>query len=297
MSDAKEREADTTEFTLTLITFLILSLFLGWMLYLLISTNFQTTNPESPVTSDARARTSVTCPRDECSTNIISGFKVCPEANKEIIINPSTDVCNPRFECNNPLTPFAVQSDGSTRLDGTCEDGVQCACARQSKCPDYVLSVFTVSNGNFFDPLPGQRISFPQKSVFIAGGGASGGAATDLPPIQFSDPGTTFCLAKLSILPLATPGCKFVSATSNDIFTYDDLVLCMGAQSGCDGINSNPCLQGVLAIVSNDPDSLSATDISTYQYGCVRGNPCACGEVAVYDTRFGGVVCKKLSFT
>ena len=76
-----------------------------------------------------------------------------------------------------------------------------------------------------------------------------GGGQTDTPPIQFSNPATTFCAASLAFLHLSNPGCNFVKAPDGNIMNYYDLLLCFGLQKGCSGIQCSPCLQGTLAII------------------------------------------------
>lgn len=276
---------------LPLITLIIFIIFLGGMIYLLIASHFQSTTPQNPVKSDVRTQTTFTCPAGQCGTNLLTGVKTCPQLNVPITINPAESVCNSRLACDNPLTPFAVQSDGSTNINGVCESNSECACLSVSQCADYVLSAFTTSNGSAFQSVPGQRITFPQKTTFVN----AGGTQTDTPPIQFNNPGTTFCTAPISWLPLSGPGCNFVSATSSNNFTLQDLQLCMGEVLGCSGLAGSPCLQGTLAALSSNPDTINAQTVLSAQFACVRGESCPCGQIAIFDTNFGGIVCKQLS--
>lgn len=283
---------ETAEVILPIIILIVVIAFVGWMLYLLISSGFRSTSVSDPVSSDNRTQTNITCATGQCGTNIQSGFKTCPAENVAITIDPAVSVCNSRFVCDNPLTPFAVNSDGSTNINGVCEPNVECPCLQISQCPNYVLSVFTTSNGNPYQQLNGQRITFPQQSTYVS---TVGGGQTDTPPIQFSNPATTFCAASLAFLPLSNPGCNFVKAPDGNSMTYSDLLLCMGLQKGCSGVQGSPCLQGTLAIISDDPDTLVTQNLQNYQFACVRGEPCPCGQVAIFDTNFGGIVCRQLS--
>lgn len=283
---------ETAEIVLPIVILIVVIAFVGWMLYLLISSGFRSTSPGDPVTSDNRTVTKIICATGQCATNIQSGFKTCPVNNNEsVIVDPAHAVCNSRFVCDNPLTPFAVNSDGSTNINGICETNTECPCIRVFQCPNYVLSVFTTSNGNPYQQLAGQRITFPQQSTYVS---TVGGGQTDIPPIQFSNPATTFCAASLAFLPLSSPGCNFVGAPDGNSMTYEDLLLCFGSQKGCSGLQSSPCLQGTLAIISDNPDTLIRQNIENYQYGCVRGEPCPCGQVAIFDTNFGGILCRQL---
>lgn len=278
---------------LPLIVLIVIIVIVVWMLILLITSGFETSSAENPVTGDNRApeETPTFCPPGQCATNLLSGFKTCPTNSADgVPVDPSSEVCNDAEFCNNPLTPFAVQSDGSTNIDGVCETGTQCRCLRTLQCPEYVLSAFTTRNGNPYLALDGQRLTFPQTSNYVDGNGQ----VINTPPIQYSDPGTTFCSAPLAWLPLTSPGCNFVNAERANSMSYDDLVVCMGLPSGCNGAVGNACASGTLAIITNDPESLTQDNIVRQQYGCVRGTPCPCDQVAVYDTEFGAIICRQL---
>lgn len=281
---------ETADILLPLIVLIVFIAFIGWILYLLISSGFKTTSPGNSVASDKRGTTSIVCAPGQCATDLFSGFKTCPAENISITVNPSKAVCNSRFVCDNPLTPFAVQSDNSTNINGICEPNTECPCIAVSQCPEFIVSVFTTSNGNPYTSFSGQRLVFPQKSSYVS----TNGTPSTTPPLQFNNPATTFCAAPLAWLPLSNPGCNFISAANGNSMTYDDLVLCSGAISGCSGFNSSPCLQGILAAISNNPDNLTQQNITTTQFACVNGTPCPCGTIAIFDTNFGGVICREL---
>lgn len=282
---------DVSGIFIPLVVLIVFIVFFGIIGYLLLSSNFESTNPANRVASDPRSVNEVfTCPAGQCATDLFTGLKTCPSENVPIIINPMTSVCNSRYVCDNTLTPFAIMSDGSTNLNGVCEPGVECGCLRYQQCPNYILSAFTVRGGNVYQPIANQRISFPQISTYLS---EATGETTTLPPIQYND-STTFCFASLAWLPLSTPGCNFYPATQTNSMTIEDVALCQGMINGCTGVVGNPCLQGVLAIISNDPDNINRNNISTMQFGCVRGEPCPCGKLAVYDTNFGGIICRDI---
>lgn len=281
---------DTSDVVIPLIILIIFVLFFGYMLYLLASSGFQSTTPEDPVNSDNRSSLYLQCPVGQCATNLLSGFKTCPTTNAPLLVDPTQEVCNSAFVCDNPLTPFALQSDGSTNLNGVCEPNTTCACLRTSQCPSYIRSAFTTSGGNPYQSLSGQRITFPQISTYVN----NSGQATTNPPIQFNNPATTFCAAPLAWLPLSNPGCNFVNANQSNAMNYYDLVFCMGMSQGCSGVFNNPCLQGTLAVITDNPESITIENINTFQAGCVEGTPCPCDMLTVYDTNFGGVICLNL---
>lgn len=281
---------NTPDIVLSLVVLIILIVFLGWMTYLLISSGFHRTSPGDPVSSDARTNINITCAPGQCATDLFNGAKRCPVGEIPITIDPSHQVCNSRFVCDNPLTPFALQSDQSTNINGVCEPFTECSCLKVSQCANYILSVFTTSNGNPYQTLNGQRITFPQISTYVA----AAGGQTDTPPIRFNNPATTFCSAPLSWMPLSNPGCNFIGTTDPNSITYEDLLLCMGMVNGCSGLQGSPCLQGTLAFLSSNPDTLTQNSIYTTQLACVRGEPCPCDQVAIFDTSYGGIVCRSL---
>lgn len=279
----------TSDLVIPLIVLVFIVIFVSYMLYLLISSGFRVTTENDRVSTDRRTDSAVfTCPEGQCATNIMSGFKTCPLGNERLVINPAESVCNSKYVCDNPLTPFAEQSDQSTNMFGACEINTECPCLRISQCPDYILSVFTTSNGDPYRSFTDQRITFPQKTTYITGSGES----SDQPPIRIPNVGTEFCTAPLSWLPLSTPGCNFVSDSNG--MTYQELLICMGLISNCNNVEASPCMQGVLAFVTDQPDSIRQGNINSFQVGCVRGEPCECGEVAIYDTRYSGLLCKIL---
>jgi len=288
-------ESDTTpDLVIPLVILIIFIVFIGWMSYLLISSGFQTTSPGNPVSSDKRVETNIVCAPGQCATDLQSGFKTCPVNEIDsITVNPAQAVCNSPFVCDNLLTPYAVQSDQSTNISGVCEPNTECPCLKVSQCADYILSAFTTSNGNPYESLGGQRITFPQNSSYVANDGSS----TDNPPLQFNNPSITFCAASLAWLPLSNPGCNFVSAANGNSMNIEDLILCMGMANpgGCSGVFGNACLQGTLALLSSNPDTVTPENISRSQYACVRGEPCPCGQITIFDTNYGGVVCRNIS--
>lgn len=274
---------NSSETVIPIIVLVIIILFLIWMLILLIKSGFESTGINNRVSSDARQAIELPCGPGECATNLTSGFKRCPLNDEIITINPISEVCNSKFLCDNPITPFALQSDSSTNLNGVCEPNVECPCLTKSQCSEYILSAYTTSNGNPYIPLTGQRILFPQVSA-------------DSAPISFSDPGRTFCAVPLSWLPISNPGCNFVNPTQNNSMTYEDLTTCMGGISeiGCNGFKGSPCLQGILSIITDNPESLTQQNITTAQFGCTRGTPCPCGMVSIWDTQYGNNICRTL---
>lgn len=275
---------ELADVTISLIVVFVLVAFFGWMGYSLISTKFEKT-PEAKVVSSENFTFS--CLPGQCSTDIETGIKTCPvDPTASMVVDPRVSVCNSAYLCDNPLTPYAKLSDGATTSSGVCAAGIKCPCLKQQICPDYVISIFTSSNGNPYSEVNGQRILFPQQSSFVSN---TGGSSVNTPfSLSNSD---QFCLAPNSWLSLSSPGCPMFSGAMD----YNQLVFCMGGARGCHGLNNNPCLQGTLAVIANDSATVTADSIPLATLGCVRGNPCPCDELAIFDLQYGGVVCRKLT--
>lgn len=271
-----------------MVVLLVFILFFGFIMYLLFSSGFSrnfTTNSTITNPTSQREPGILRCPRGQCATSLVTGTKRCPEDDQmEMEYQPGLEVCNSRFLCDNRITPFASQADGSSQINGVCEEGVECACYSRLYCADYISSIFTASNGNATDPLPSQRISFPQQNAYNAQGAK----------LAFQNPALNFCTVPISWLPLATPGCGFVPGGYTNNMNYEQLVTCMGQEQNCDGSLNSPCLTGTLAIVTSDPESLTRENITNAQAACVFGNSCPCGQLTVYDTNFGATFCRNL---
>lgn len=234
---------ESPEWILTIITLAILIVF--WLFLINAARN------QPP------ARGAVYCDAGKCATNIYNGVKKCPKSGEKIIYDPSLEVCNSPNSCDNLFTRFAVQSDGSTRLDSKCETGVQCRCLSRAQCANFIVGSFRTDGGNAFQPLDTQRISFNQATNYK---NLAGNVSID-PPFQISDPSTEFCAVSLEALQQSR-------------------------------LWPNGCLQGTLAFLPANPDDF---DVNTTPLGCVRGEPCPSGEMAVWDSSKGEVVCQTMS--
>jgi hypothetical protein len=247
-----------------------------YIMYLLISSKFE--QPTFQVT---------TCATGACITDFLTGVKTCPTNDSDTLIyDPTQSACNSKFLCDNPITPYAVQSDGSTNNSGICEPGVPCKCVTMEQCPSYVVSIFTASNGNPYTEFQGQRLSFPQSSSYTP----TNGNPISQPPLQLTNPTSSFCTVSINWLILSSPGCNFTNALNP---SYSDIVTCMGMSSGCSSPIGNPCLQGTLAFIGT-AQNINASNFSNNLLGCVVGESCPCGQVAIYDTGYGGIICKSL---
>ena len=277
-----------------LIVLVFLIIFFIFIICLLSYSNFQATTPENPVISDTRGSLTRECKIGECATNITNGYKICSDdENQPIRYNPTNEVCNKKYECNNTKTPYAIKADGSTTITGICEDKVACSCISNPQCPNYILSAFTTINGSLLKSINNQRIIFPQ-----ANSNTNNGIITTRNPIQLQNPVLQFCSAPLSYLQYASPGCNAILAKDDNSLSYKDLLDCMGMEKNCtgtvyetSGYKGSPCLQGTLAIITDNPDTLNQSQVNSFLLGCVPGETCPCGTVGVFNTNFGALQC------
>lgn len=268
---------DGSDLLIPLIMLIVLILFLGFLIYLLVSSKFSQPslvvdgqgNPSRVLTDSI----TLTCPTDQCGTNLLTGLKRCPPIGQKIDYYPNIEVCNSRNLCDNPLTPYAVLSDGSAISSGVCESSIdgtpaECPCQRVPTCQSYLTSMYQSTGGSGSQPLAGQRISFQQLPTKQPNG----------IPLSYT-PGSEYCTIPLSWLPLA--GCNFVSGGFTNDMNAEAVQECMDLGTACQA--------GTLALITSNSERL---DIKNSQYGCVVGVKCPKGQLTVYDTKLGGIVCR-----
>jgi hypothetical protein len=289
---------DIADIIIPLIVLIFLIIFLIFIISVLSYSNFEVTTPENPVKSDKRGLLSKNCKIGECATNILNGYKLCSDDESiPVKYNPSIEICNKKYECNSSITPYAVSADGSTNITGKCDENVACSCINNPQCPNYILSSFTTINGSLLKSIQNQRIIFPQVNS-----NTNNGIITTSGPIQLQNPVLQFCSAPLSYLQYATPGCNASLVNDTNSLTYQDLLNCMGMEKNCTGTvyektdyKGSPCLQGTLAIITDNPDTLVQSNVNSFLLGCVQGETCPCGQVGVYNTNFGALQCLSIS--
>jgi hypothetical protein len=228
------------------------------------------------------------CPIGQCPTNLNTGEKRC-SANPaiQLLYNPTTEECNPRNSCTGVTTPYGVLSDGSTSLDGSCDPDSQCRCINTLYTPNYIQSIFNVTNGSILQSNP-QNIN---KWYFTQTSTTSTGQGNNI-PFSYTDPTSQFYQISNDLL-IAVQSTKCADLYKNldvgDSISISDTLAC---------VNSNPCIQGAMAYVlpySNaGQDTFSTTgsyanfdlvnDFNTLPLSCVPNsieNPYI--EPAIYD--------------
>lgn len=195
------------------------------------------------------------CPAGECATNVFTGSKRCPESFEvPVAASLPLEVCNPRFSCSDPATPYAINSDSSTNANGLCENDplgnpIACRCQRYASCPVYIRSVFSTYAGNPYDSLDTQRVMLRQTTATLGAGGELS------LPMTITDPANQFCTIPQPWLARAVPGA---------------------------------CLRGTAAYIVPDVENF---DPDAANVGCVDGSPCPTGQLAVWDVKIDQLRC------
>lgn len=226
-------------------TLVLISIILILVLILFITVT-SLLNPTEPLL--------LTCPPQECVTNIYTGIKECPTDATPMAYDPSFSVCNPPTTCTDPRTPYAVQPDGITNSSGQCAGDV-CRCVRASQCPEFISAFFTYVGGNPFqgatqeipgssDPFAGQRLQFVSQSSFLN----QANNTTSNRPLALPNTSQYYCQVPSSWLPRITG-----------------------------------CASGVLAYIPDNPETFTPDQRPTTSVGCVIGTPCIGNQVPYWD--------------
>lgn len=205
--------------------------------------NFYNQGPEIGTLSVYEA-----CDLGDCPTNVYTGEKRCPQnPSIQLLYDPITEVCNPQYSCTDEATPYAINFDGSTNFSGECEADYTCRCTSILTTPNYIQSLFTVTNGNILENNPQLYNTWylTQTASQVSGQGVN-------IPITYDDPANNFYQINYSLLTYVTPSeCDTIikdyiissTGSSSQIIPGEELPIVVGLKC----INSNPCIQGALA--------------------------------------------------
>jgi hypothetical protein len=225
---------------------IIFLIIISWSLILYRSTEYSSSN----------VKALEVCQKSYCPTNRLTGEKRCSkDGSIPLQYDPIFEVCNPIKGCVNDSTPYAVQTDGSTNLNGICDvDG--CRCVNYLSSPEYTQVIFNMQNGNIYSQYATQqgRVVFKQNPTSYVGQG-------NLAPMYYKDPSTQFYEISPSLLSYVTPVCPKLQIIPepNDL----DYVEC---------INSNPCIVGKMAYIPKNSSEFINFNVSDLSGGV----PLAC---------------------
>jgi hypothetical protein len=273
-------------YIIVLITLIFFIVFWCWIAYLLSS-------------EPATGQLLIACVAGQCGTNIYNGEKRCPANDEDVVlIDPSYEVCNSKYVCENSRTPFAVQSDGSTNNSGICEPDTICRCLSYATCSSQSTVLFNTVNGSLYSADPSSRFSLQQ----IAVNGDFGSSQ-----VTFESTSASFCSIKTNYLNRLSPG----SCTFSDS-DYNNINGTVYVATAC--INTNPCIKGVMAFNTSTPsqfeiNGVGLNEVRTFPVTCVNthiscdtlgtecpDNQCPAGLVPYWDERWGLVRCATILF-
>jgi hypothetical protein len=190
----------------------------------------------------------ITC--KECATNVITGDKRCEE---NITAYLDFEICNPQNSCTNPLTPYALNNDRSTNINGICEEGVACPCVSSPSCPFYTSTVFVGQNGNPY--IPDSSFYYKQQIY----NGQKG-----------------LCTIPFTQLSRAVDYCNITDLNS--------FIACVD--------NKTLCLLGNPAVVTDIYD-FEYDKLKDYQIGCFNlSSSCSNKTIPVFNQYTGEIECK-----
>lgn len=216
------------------------------------------------------------CDPGLCAVDTVTGEKFCPEdPTGSQSYNPKTQVCSNKYGCSNSLYRYAILSDGSTDPFGNCEENVVCRCVSSPHCSRYISSVFQAIAGNPYTSDPDTE--FNQTAPFVGQGSIDG------PSINSNN--NTFCTIPRTWLFQSSPGCSTIPP---NLTTIESTKTCF---------DSNPCIYGVPAFITDSSDDFTLSDLDRTPIGCVQGQKCENNSdqffnVTLYDTNLGGIVCR-----
>lgn len=263
-------------FSSALIAISILILFLFFIIFILIY------NYHSPIKIQPSLQY---CHPGQCATNKWNGSKRCLEdVSQAIAYDAGIEVCNDRFLCNNPQTPFALQTDGTTNIMGICNEDQICRCLNYETCSSNIVTIFEQVGQNI--EQKDSRSYLNQKSLSIQGNGGS-------EYFKINDSNTQFCSIKPYHLDRISPGaCTFSNSSEINLL---ELQTCF---------RENPCILGLLAFTPKEPDKFkldknNKNAIYSSIVSCVSSenkngslkNFCEYGYVPIYNKHNNKVEC------
>lgn len=240
------KEDKTTEYLILFFALFLIILIWAGILY------------KSTYFGEGQTKALATCAPGDCPTNRFSGEKRCNK-NKSLALpyDPIYEVCNPSNQCTAVETPYAVQSNGSTNLDGNCDvDG--CQCTTKLYTPSFIESIFNLQTGVMNMTTGVQNMSLTQTPNPYVGEGNN-------VPINYSNPAVQFWEIGLGNLAFLTPNiCSDLFSSSSDPDPT--------RATAMECINRNPCLSGRLSYIPSNSTAFmgfSYNNLETTGLGCV----------------------------
>jgi len=220
------------------------------------------------------------CSPGKCAINIKTGEKRClTDPSVSVVFNQGYEVCSSPTICDNKKLPFALLSDGSVDLHGNCEPGIVCRCTNKISCPTYITTKFDMNNGTrYLSEVSAQRYTLQQNSI-------SDRNTLGWTGISVENVNTQLCHISPTNLFRLSPNTFECSSVDQYNPTSSSIQTC---------INSNPCIDGVLAVVTltKSSDNFSVTSLENSVLACVPGISCTdLTQWPVFDIAHGRAIC------
>lgn len=298
-----------SDYLLPLISFVLITLFWMWLIYSFFADKAQNFGSEGIALKP--------CLLGQCVTDKVTGEKKCPK-NPSIAYayDPSIQDCQDVYFCQG-ANGYASQSDGSTNPTGYCQldptkdqsDFIRlpCRCLPNAYCADYILNYFSIANGSPYIDMQGQSFTLIQENNPYYNSINIPTDYVDL-GLKMISPQTSFCTIPMNWIYQSQPGCTYVpgdqSSLVNDDGYYIGTSQNLEQNKISDTLNEiianatkcmrrNPCNFGVLSFITDDSSGFSVSDIDRIPVACTVGTACS-GEnqVSLYDTKYGGQICR-----
>ena len=256
----------------TLLIFLLIVLYFSRYYYKKKFNVSQTTNPQTGNTETKQTYGALKqCTKGQCIVNIKSGLKRCP-SNKNTVLyaNIGTEACTQLSLCP-PQVPYAVNSDGSVNLQGTCENSeIPCRCTSIETCARYVESKFSVVNGSIFSPYRSEKNFILDQVPYSTYDSYNNSIEIDTD--------NEFCKINSTYSDVLVGGCSFLNQTN------DFLMKCSKEQFSSE-ISVSPYSLDPYYLSSVITESKQFCEIQPYLDSnwnnmtlCVNQNPCKTGN-------------------
>lgn len=218
-----------------------------------------------------------TCPTGHCPTNVETGEKRClADMSTVALYDLKTETCNPRYSCSDTRTPFALLTDGSTNVNGFCDENVACRCIPEQRCPIYTMALFSMTGGSeYVSNSADSKVGY---SLVQVGSVMQDGVGSE--SISLKNPNTEFCAIGVSSLNRIAPNaCDFVGVPS--------------FKTTSDCIATNPCITGTIAYVTKDSKVIENIEKEYINnvIACVPGEKCSAGNYPLWDAKKGKIEC------
>lgn len=225
------------------------------------------------------------CPRGQCATNIYNGEKRClDDDTTSIIYDPTFEVCNSRYTCENLKTRYAVQNDGSADVSGICPPQNTCRCLQKPQCGTSVLVTFNSLGGSVAGGVaPGEAnlTTILQKAHTVQGNVGI--------PLEIDNSFNDSCALRLDFANRLVPRTPECSAM--DFNSLESVKNC---------IRSNPCTMGTIAFVTKEIESFRFKKVdgkpnTDYPFSCFVDRSsysgCSGDRVPVWDYTQDRITC------